>query len=265
MKDRIRYIISFIVLLVSEILIGMFATGFLRTFVGDVLVIPTMYFLFRMFFSKDSTFSVYVLPLLCYMAGWNAEYLQLIGIGDKLGVKPGSLVSILIGGTFDIKDIIAYFIGLMFIGLYLALEKKSSRKWWYPISVFLHWTWGSWQTMGGFFVYLWYIRCPHSYYGSSIRTTWEKPYGMSIGQFIFTPTGELSEEMAVHEYGHTFQSILLGPWYIIVVAIPSLLWGFIPAFIKMRREKGILYTSLYCEKWASDWGEAITKKKALRT
>jgi hypothetical protein len=33
----------------------------------------------------------------------------------------------------------------------------------------------------------------------------------------------------------------------------------------MRREKGILYTSLYCEKWASDWGEAITKKKALRT
>ena len=282
MRKRIGYSIVFAILLIAEILIGRFATGFVRSYIGDVLVIPTIYFLLRIIFSKDNIFSVYVLPLLCYCLGRVAEFLQLIDITGILGIDKGSLLGILIGGSFDLRDILAYLVGLYLIGIYLALESRRStdgRKWWYPIAVFLHCTWGYTQTVGGLILYLWYIRCPHSYYGEVIRTKWPLKMGLSLGLFIFTPedpreddTSEaaaaerkLNEEMAVHEYGHTFQALLFGPLYLIVVGIPSLAWGLIPAFKKMRSDKGISYTSLFCEKWASDWGEAVTGKKALRT
>lgn len=266
MKDRLRYIILFAVLLIIEILIGKFATGFVRGFVGDVLVIPAIYFFLRAtFFCKDKIFSVYVMPLICYFLGWKAEYLQLIDITGILGIDKSSLMGILIGGSFDLKDILAYLIGLYLIGGALALEKQPDRAWWYPLGTFIQWTWGIYQTTGGLIVYLWYIRCPHSFYKGTIRTVWNKHYGMSIGQFIFTPQEDTDEETTVHEYGHTFQSLLLGPLYIPLIAIPSLIWLFSPVFIKMRRDKEIRYTSLYCEKWASDWGEKMTGRKALRT
>ena len=266
MRQRIEYVIVFAVLLIAEILIGLFAKGFIRGFAGDVLVIPTIYFLLRIIFSKDSIFSVYVLPLLCYSLGKNAELLQLMDIRGMLGISGDSLAGILIGGTCDVKDLLAYLIGLYLIGIFLAFEGKSrGRKWWYPISVFIHWTWGFYQTFAGFIVYLWYIRCPHTYYGEVVRTEWPLEMGLSLGFFIFTPCGSLSEDMAVHEYGHTFQSVLLGPLYVIVIGIPSLAWGLTPYFRKLRDRKGIRYTDLFCERWASDWGEKVTGKKALRT
>ena len=88
MKIRIKFIIAFIILLLAEIAIGKWGRGFVRGFVGDVLVIPTIYMLLRAtFFGKDSIFSVYVLPFLCYYLGWWAEILQAIGILDILGIK----------------------------------------------------------------------------------------------------------------------------------------------------------------------------------
>ena len=128
-------------------------------------------------------------------------------------------------------------------------------------------------------MYLIYLNCPHRYYHGVIRTYWPLQSGLSVGQFIFTPQvpseddmsesarekREWSEKMAVHEFGHTLQSLLLGPLYLIVIGIPSLSWGLLPVFRKLRDNKDIRYTDLFCEKWASDWGEIITKEEALRT
>ena len=115
---------------------------------------------------------------------------------------------------------------------------------------------------------------PHTYYRGVVKTAWPKNMGISLGFFIFTPNEETDgdkeermkycNEVMVHEYGHTFQALLLGPLYIFVIGIPSLLWGRTPFFINLRKKKNILYTWLYCEKWASDWGEAVTKEKAIR-
>ena len=150
MKIRIRFIISFIILLLAEIAIGKWGRGFVRGFVGDVLVIPTIYMLLRAtFFGKDSIFSVYVLPFLCYYLGWWAEILQAIGILDILGINRDSILAIMLGGHFDWLDILAYLLGLYAIGIFLAFESKGKedRRWWYPIGVFLHWTWGNMQTV----------------------------------------------------------------------------------------------------------------------
>lgn len=273
---RIRYAILFLVLLIAEVIIGVCAKGVVRGYVGDSLIIPTIYFLLRaLFFTKDGIFSVYVLPFICYSMGWAAEVLQAFDITIKLGIEKESLLGIVIGGYFDLKDGVMYLLGLYIIGVYLALEsrEKNDRQWWYPIAVFLHWTWGNAQTMIGLCMYLIYFSCPHRYYRGVVQTIWPLKSGLSLGMFIFTPIEDSKEsdenewkeycdEITVHEYGHTFQALLLGPLYLIVIGIPSITWELIPAFRKLRDEKNYPYTWLFCEKWASFWGEKITKEKA---
>lgn len=279
MKDRIKYIIIFIVLILIECAIGMWTDGFVRGYVGDVLIIPTLYILARAaYYNKDTIFSVYVLPFCCYYLGWAAEILQLIDIYDILGISGDSIIAVILGGSFDIFDGLAYLFGLYLIGGLLAVEsfiEKKDREWWYPIGVFLHWTWGNMQTMAGLVLYLIYYKCPHRYYKGVLQTVWPKDSGLSMGFFIFTPSEDGGEDthfsermeycnkVTVHEYGHTIQALLLGPLYPFVIGIPSLSWGSIPVFEIIRRKKNIPYTWLFCEKWASSWGEKVTKEKAI--
>ncbi len=63
----------------------------------------------------------------------------------------------------------------------------------------------------------------------------------------------------IHEYGHTIQSLLLGPVWAFVIAIPSFIWCNIPRFVKMRKEEGVSYYKLYCEGWANLWGRAWSR------
>ena len=279
MKQRIKYAVIFIILLFTEFLIARYGKGAIRGYIGDVLVIPTVYYLIRIIFAKDSIFSVYVLPFICYSMGWIAEVLQANNIADKLGLSPDSPLGIIFGSVFDLRDGVAYLFGFYLIGIFLAIESrtKEDRQFWYPICVFIHWTWGNLQTMAGFFLYLWYIKCPHTYYRGVVRTAWPLDSGLSMGMFIFTPKEpdiqdesdeaqnkrSYCEQVAVHEYGHTFQAILLGPFYPIIIGIPSLSWKNIKYFQQLREEKQLKYTWLFCERWASVWGEKITKEKSI--
>lgn len=67
---------------------------------------------------------------------------------------------------------------------------------------------------------------------------------------------ELSNRLLVHEYGHTVQSLILGPLYLILIGIPSTLRGFLGA--KERKEKQIPYGAFITEKWANSLGEGAT-------
>ncbi len=64
--------------------------------------------------------------------------------------------------------------------------------------------------------------------------------------------------MAVHEYGHTWQSMMLGPCYLVVVGIPSIIWSRSRRCRQARREKGIPYSAFYTERWADDLGAKMT-------
>ncbi|MBR5974565.1 MAG: DUF2809 domain-containing protein [Clostridiales bacterium] len=276
---RFKYAVIFLSLFMVEVLIALFARGAVRGYLGDVLVIPAIYFFLRaVFFPKDSVFSIYVLPFLCYFTGWLAEVLQALHVARSLGIESSSPLGIMLGGVYDLKDGLCYLLGLMLIGLFLALETKwkDDRRWFYPVAVFLHWTWGYIQTSAGFFVFLWYFKCRHYYYKGVVRTVWPLDAGVSLGMFIFTPkepdpsdTSKWAqedraycEEVAIHEYGHTFQSLLLGPFYLLVIGLPSIVWASSKRLQNMRRRKNIPYSRLYCEKWASKWGEKVTKEKA---
>lgn len=107
-------------------------------------------------------------------------------------------------------------------------------------------------------------KCEHQFYRCCIDTKWNAKGGLSLGLFIFTPKDEVenAQLIRVHEYGHTIQSLVLGP-FMLFVGIISVAWGDLPYFRRMRWEKHVPYTACFVEYWASKWGELVTKEKAI--
>lgn len=100
---------------------------------------------------------------------------------------------------------------------------------------------------------------------------------MSLGLFVFVCAGadfagplrgqmrkeELARRLLVHEYGHTIQSLILGPVYLLAVGVPSTLWGFLPCLRRRRREQGASYFSFFPERWANQLGERVTGEVSM--
>ena len=118
-------------------------------------------------------------------------------------------------------------------------------------------TWGILQTLLGAFVFLANAGGPHHFYHGAVVTEWRSRSGLSLGLFVFVGE-DAPDRLLIHEYGHTVQSMILGPLFLIAVGIPSVLWAGLPYCKKKRREKRISYYSFYTEKWADHWGEKAT-------
>jgi hypothetical protein len=137
----------------------------------------------------------------------------------------------------------------------------------------LQWTWGLPQTLLGSAVYIANRKKRHFDYEGACVTVWDREDGMSLGKFIFVPkmaedekTGNLivSKELAEHEYGHTIQSLMLGPAYLILVGIPSFAWNRLPYFDRKRKKTGKSYYSAVFERTASEFGSKAAKKGGKR-
>ena len=136
-------------------------------------------------------------------------------------------------------------------------------------------TWGILQTLLGLVLFLKHYKSKHYGYHGAIVTEWDSRTSISLGLFVFVSAepffaekfeGQLSAEecsgrLLVHEYGHTIQSLILGPVYLIVIGIPSTLWGFLMG--KKRKEKQIPYGVFFTEKWANSCGEYVTGEKSI--
>ena len=125
------------------------------------------------------------------------------------------------------------------------------------------WTWGLPQTLIGSALYLAHRKDEHFDYNGARATVWDKDAGVSLGKFIFVPrkkssgkAAEKAEDLADaslldHEYGHTLQSLILGPFYLIFVGAPSLLWNRLPFFARKRKRTGKSYYSAPFESTAN--------------
>ena len=157
---------------------------------------------------------------------------------------------------------------------YINKGKEQMKRF---IYTFLQLTWGLLQSIAGFVVFLLNYDCPHHDFHGAICTKWKKRSSMSLGLFIFVTDdplahyknrqGELSydefyERIAVHEYGHTIQSLIFGPLYLLLVGVPSYTWANHPKLRKKRREEKISYYSVYPEKQANFLGELVTGLKS---
>lgn len=141
------------------------------------------------------------------------------------------------------------------------------------------WSWGILQSALGLIVFLFHIHAKHYFYHGAVVTEWKSVSSVSLGLFVFVTSEpfffdqlkneysaeELSERLLVHEYGHTIQSLILGPLYLIVIGIPSTLWGFLPSLNNKRKTDGISYFSFFTEKWANVLGEKVTGRKSMES
>lgn len=124
-------------------------------------------------------------------------------------------------------------------------------------------------------MFIMHLKSKHYTYHGAIITEWNVKSSMSLGLFVFVTSEpyfakkyegqisveELSNRLLVHEYGHTIQSLILGSLYLIVIGIPSTLWGFRGA--KKRRDEKIPDGAFFTEGWANRLGEWVTGEKSI--
>ena len=87
--------------------------------------------------------------------------------------------------------------------------------------------------------------------------------GVTLGDRIFISRcyhGEYLNMVIAHESGHVKQSLYLGPLYLIVIEIPSILWAWSHRWIAPKKS----YYWFYTEAWANKLGGlAVTPEGTL--
>jgi len=115
MSESKKNAIVFIILFLIEIIIALFVHDeFIRPYIGDVLVVFLIYFFIKIFLRKE----VFLLPLYIFAFAAIVETLQYFNIVGLLNLESNTFARIIIGSTFDIKDIICYFIGCISLFIY---------------------------------------------------------------------------------------------------------------------------------------------------
>ena len=128
-------------------------------------------------------------------------------------------------------------------------------------------TWGAIQSLLGALILLINLNRPHRVYHGAIVTEWRLKSSLSLGMFIFLAEDRkplTKHKLLVHEYGHTVQSLMLGPLYLVVIGLPSVIWAGFPPFRRLRSSKHISYYWLYTERFANYLGEKITKERSFK-
>ncbi len=138
-------------------------------------------------------------------------------------------------------------------------------------------TWGLPQTLVGLVLFLINIKSRHYMYHGAVVTEWSSRSSISLGLFLFVttdpirdlrstdtlPENEMHRALVVHEYGHTIQSLFLGPLYFPVIGIASAMWANLPRFVK-RRRNGTPYSAFWTERSANMLGERVTRERSLQ-
>ena len=100
-------------------------------------------------------------------------------------------------------------------------------------------------------------------YRGAICTEWDRNEGLSLGLFIFVWRRN-NDGVRVHEYGHTIQSAILGPLYLLVIGIPSAIWANTPALEEARIRNHRSYYRFFPERWANSLGKRITGEEPIK-
>ena len=80
---------------------------------------------------------------------------------------------------------------------------------------------------------------------------------ITLGNYVFVGLNSDYRETVKHELGHTIQSKILGPLYLIVIGIPSITYCGLRRLFPSLRKKN--YYDFYTEKWANNLSEKYIK------
>ena len=123
MRSRLAFLAVAGVILVTEIYIAVCVKGgFVRHYAGDVLAVILLYALARAIFSVPPS----NLPLKIFTFAAALEIAQYFGVVQILGIE-NKILKIMIGGTFDLVDLLCYAAGCILAGVYEKFEKRRSN------------------------------------------------------------------------------------------------------------------------------------------
>lgn len=121
-----KYLAIFCILLITEIGIALFVNDqIIRPFVGDLLVVLLLYSFVRAFTSINTLKATIGVLLFAYVV----ELIQATPFIDWIGLSDHKIAKIILGNTFDWKDLFAYTLGalliLIFEKYYIENDKQS--------------------------------------------------------------------------------------------------------------------------------------------
>ena len=80
---------------------------------------------------------------------------------------------------------------------------------------------------------------------------------VTLGNYVFVGLNSEYKKTIKHELGHTIQSKILGPLYLIVIGIPSITYCGLRRLFPSLRKKN--YYDFYTERWANNLSEKYIK------
>ncbi|UKO97377.1 ribosomal maturation YjgA family protein [Nostoc sp. UHCC 0870] len=115
-----KYFYFTFLLFLIEVCIAVFVDdGFIRPFIGDVLVVILIYCFVKTFGKINSS----IVALSVFAFACTIEILQYFNFVNKLGWQKYQILAVALGSTFDWKDIVAYAIGIITV---LFLENRKA-------------------------------------------------------------------------------------------------------------------------------------------
>ncbi len=112
MQKRVVYISLTVFLLAVEVLIALFVRDrIVRPYIGDMLVVVVIYTFVRIWILD----SVPLLPLYVFLFATVVEISQYFNLVELLGVSDSKFMRILLGTSFDVKDIVCYAVGCVLV------------------------------------------------------------------------------------------------------------------------------------------------------
>lgn len=121
------------------------------------------------------------------------------------------------------------------------------------MKAFALWIWQLPQNLVGL-LFLLFIRGEVKHKLGSIKFYYAKtfPGGITLGEYIIV--GTKRELIVRHEFGHVKQSRILGPLYLPVIGLPSVIHSGINGIINCCKKSIHGYYHFYTEKWANKLG-----------
>lgn len=106
------------------------------------------------------------------------------------------------------------------------------------------------------FIYYWYLKRKDEILdtctcqGTIVFIKRKSCGSVTLGPYIFL-SPKATDTTVRHEWGHTRQSLILGPLYLIVIGIPSIIWTATHRTIAPNTD----YFDFFTEKWANKLGD----------
>lgn len=114
MKPRAAYAFAALAIFAIEVLVALFVRdNFIRPYVGDVLAVALVYTALR----AATPLGLWPTIALTLAIAFAVELAQLFNLLDATGLRGSQVARIVLGGSFDPTDLVAYFAGAALVVL----------------------------------------------------------------------------------------------------------------------------------------------------